>query len=43
MREPGWTFVGGDNIASPEIIPEYYLPDEDKSVSQCTKSTKRRR
>jgi hypothetical protein len=39
MRESGWAFVGGGNIASPKIIPEYYAPDEDKSVSQRTKST----
>jgi hypothetical protein len=40
MREPGWAFVGGGNIASPEVIPEYYVTDEDKSVSQRTKSKK---
>ena len=39
MSEPGWAFVGGDNIASPKVIPEYYATDEDKSVSQRTKST----
>ena len=33
MSEPGWTFVGGGNIASPKVIPEYYVTDEDKSVS----------
>jgi hypothetical protein len=38
MSEPGWAFVGGGNIASPKVIPEYYVPDEDKSVSQRTKS-----
>jgi hypothetical protein len=43
MREPGWAFVGGGNIASPKVIPEYYVTDEDKSVSQRTKSKKRRR
>ena len=39
MRESGWAFVGGGNIASPTIIPEYYVPDEDKSVSQRTNSS----
>jgi hypothetical protein len=43
MRESGWAFVGGGNIASPKVIPEYYGPDEDESVSQRTKSRKRRR
>jgi len=38
MSEPGWTFVGGGNIASPKVIPEYYVTDEDESVSQRTKS-----
>ena len=37
MSEPGWAFVGGGNIASPKVIPEYYVPDQDKSVSQRTK------
>ena len=38
MRESGWAFVGGGNIASPTVIPGYYVPDEDKSVSQRTKN-----
>ena len=37
MRKPGWAFVGGGNIASPKVIPEYYAPNEDVSVSQRTK------
>jgi len=37
MSAPGWAFVGGGNIASPKVIPEYYVTDEDKSVSQRRK------
>ena len=31
--EPGWTFVGGGNLASPLGIIELYSPNQSESVS----------